>query len=88
MFKQYMYFGIVFPLIKAITFMSEHVTTYCKTLQRVTIMQRVTIISTRYHMRYYTFFLGLEWVGAISGRLPHVTLKFIKRYILRFFLKN
>ena len=33
-------------------------------------MQRVTLTSTCYHMRYRTFFFGLAWFGAICNGTP------------------
>ena len=44
-------------------------------------MQRVTRTSTRYHMRYHTFFLNLASFVATCDSLPRVTVKFIKNYI-------
>ena len=79
-------------------------------------MQRVTIMSTRYHKSYHmacsTFSLSLAWIGhnamryhnfnvlphilpyifsqfsMIWGNLQHATVKFIKKYILIYFLKK
>ena len=49
-------------------------------------MQRVTITSTRYHMRYHTFSLSLTWIGHNAKRyhnfnvllhtLPYIFSKF------------
>ena len=44
-------------------------------------MQRVTITSTRYHMRYHTFFLNLASFVATCDSLPRITEKKKKNYI-------
>ena len=51
-------------------------------------MQRVTITSTCYHTRYSAFSFSLAWFGAICNGLRRVTVKFIKKLILIFFLKK
>ena len=51
-------------------------------------MQNVTITSMCYFMRYHIFSLSLVWFGPISIALPRATIKFIKKYILIFFLKK
>ena len=63
MFINYMYVDILFPSTKAITIMSKrlpHTTKLYKHGQDI--MQRVTITSTHYHMRYRTFSLSLTQV--------------------------
>ena len=51
-------------------------------------MEHVTITSTCYLTCYNTFTLSLAWFGAISNALQRITVKFIKKYILIFFLKK
>ena len=51
-------------------------------------MQNVTITSMCYFTCYHTLSLSLAWFGAICNALPCVTIKFIKKYILIFFLKK
>ena len=51
-------------------------------------MQNVTITPMCYFTRYITFSLSLALFGAICNALPRVTIKFIKKYILIFFLKK
>ena len=82
-----MYVDVFFPLTKAIPIMFEHVTTHYQTLQ-TWIGHDATRYHPRYHMRYHTFSLGLAWFGAVCNALPRVTIKFIKKYILIFFLKK
>ena len=48
-------------------------------------MERITITSTRYNIRYHTFSLSLASFG---GYLQRVTVKFIKKCMLIFFLKK
>ena len=86
MFTHYMFVDILFPLTKAIPIMFERVTELYK--HGYAIMQRVNITSTRYHTLYHTFSLSLAWFGAICNKLPHVTVKFIKKCILIFIKKN
>ena len=45
-------------------------------------MERITITSTRYNIRYHTFSLSLASFG---GYLQRVTVKFIKKRMLIFF---
>ena len=51
-------------------------------------MENITITSMCYFMDYHTFSLSLAWFGAICNALPRVTIKFIKKYMLIFFLKE
>ena len=48
-------------------------------------MERITITSTRYNIRYHTFSLSLALFG---GYLKRVTVKFIKKCMLIFFFKK
>ena len=63
MFINYMYVDILFPPTKAITIMFKrlpYITKFYKHGQDI--MERVTITSTHYHMRYRTFSLSLTQV--------------------------
>ena len=51
-------------------------------------MQRVTITSTCYHMRYHTFSLSLAWSG---GYLERITMRYsqiYKKIHINIFLKK
>ena len=83
MFIHYMYADIPFPLTKAIPVMFERVITLYQTLQTW-----IGHYGTRYHTRCHTFSLSLALFGAICNGLPRVNVKFIKKCILIFSLKN
>ena len=51
-------------------------------------MERITVTSTGYHMRYYTFSLSLAWFG---GYLQRVTTRYRQIYfknVYQYFLKK
>ena len=88
MFIHSMYVDILFLLTKAIPIIFEgvtNITKLCKYGQAI--IQRVTITSTRYHMRCSTFSLSLAWFGAICNRLLRVTVNFTKKCTLLFLKK-
>ena len=72
-----MHVDIISPLTKVIPILFECVTTYYQTLKTMHTL----------YCNYHVFSLKVEF-GAICNALPRVTVKFIKKYILIFFLKK
>ena len=72
-----MHVDIISPLTKVIPILFECVTTYYQTLKTMHTL----------YCNYHAFSLNVEF-GAICNALPRVTVKFIKKYILIFFLKK
>ena len=83
MFIHYMYVRILFPPTKAITIMSECVTTYYQTLQTwiANNAARYHNFTVCYHMCYHTFSLSLAWFGAICNALPWVTIRIVNKNV-------
>ena len=72
-----MHVDIISSLTKVIPILFECVTTYYQTLKTMHTL----------YCNYHAFSLNVEF-GAICNALPRVTVKFIKKYILIFFLKK
>ena len=51
-------------------------------------MQHVSITTIRYHTHYRSFSISLARFGGYLQRLPHVTIKFIKKMYINIFLKK